>query len=85
MSHDPSEIILIFWDGSQDTLIKHLLLETIIIIINFENSFVAKYICGNRDPSWTENLKVQHYFLKVKTIYKFAKDVTFDECNISNK
>ncbi len=38
VSHDPSEIILIYWFAAQ---------EAFIIIINVENSCAASYFCGN--------------------------------------
>ncbi len=40
VSHDPSEIILIYWFAAQ---------ETFPIIINVENSCAAQYFCGNSD------------------------------------
>ncbi len=40
MSHDPPEIILIWWFGAK---------ETFLIIINAENTWAAKYFCVNRD------------------------------------
>jgi len=38
VSHDPSEIILICWFGAQ---------ETVLFIINVENSCAAEYFCGH--------------------------------------
>ncbi len=40
VSHDPSEIILIYWFAAQ---------ETFLIIINLEKSGAASYFCGNCD------------------------------------
>ncbi len=39
VSHDPSEIWICWFSAK----------ETILIIINVVNSFVALYICGNHD------------------------------------
>ncbi len=56
VSHDPSEIILIYWFTTQ---------ETFLIITNVENSYAAQYFCGNRDIfqySWIELSKEQYVF-----------------------
>ncbi len=43
VSHDPSEIIMIYWFAAQ---------ETFLIIINVENSYAAYYFCGNIFPGF---------------------------------
>ncbi len=59
VSHDPSEIILIYWFPAQ---------ETFLIIINVENSCAGKYFCENHETLsfrilwWTESSKEQHLF-----------------------
>ncbi len=40
VSHDPSEIILIYWFAAR---------ETFLIIINVENSCAAQYFWGNHE------------------------------------
>jgi len=40
VSHDPSEITLIWWSDAQ---------QTVMIIINIENSCAASYFCGNHN------------------------------------
>jgi len=60
VSHDPSEITLIW--GSDDQ-------ETVMIIINFENSCADPYFCGTsyilffRIIWWIESSKEQHLFV----------------------
>ncbi len=44
MSHDPSEIILIYWFAAKETFII-----IIIIIINVENICAASYFCRHSD------------------------------------
>ncbi len=43
VSHDPSEIILIFWFAAQ---------ETFLIVINVEDCCAAQYFCENHDTFW---------------------------------
>jgi len=57
LSHDPAEIILVFWFG-----------ETFLIIINFEKSWAAYFFYGNhlfRIRWLLQSSKEQHSFLKI--------------------
>ncbi len=49
VSHDPSEIILIYWFTAQ---------ETVLIIINVENSCAASYFCRNCDKKKIQNILI---------------------------
>ncbi len=52
VSHDPSEIIIIYWFAAQ---------ETFLIIISVQNSCAASYFCGNRSiySGFFDEYKVQ--------------------------
>ncbi len=68
MSHDPSEITLIWWFAQ----------ETCIIIISAEISSTASYFHGNH-YTWNWNIKIRNiYFTNMK-----AFTVTFDQLNAS--
>ncbi len=68
MSHDPSEITLIWWFAQ----------ETFIIIISAEISSTASYFHGNH-YTWNWNIKIWNiYFTNMK-----AFTVTFDQLNAS--
>jgi len=54
VSHDPSEIILIWWFTAQ---------ETCIIITNVENSGAASCFCGNHDTFFLMILWIEIQFL----------------------
>ncbi len=56
VSHDPSDIILIFRFSAQ---------EGFLIIITVENSCAAQYFCGNSDKNiqeslWNRKFKIQN-------------------------
>ncbi len=57
VSHDPSEIILIYWFASQQTL----------LIYNVEKSCAASYFYGNHDTCFSgffDEQKVQKIYFK---------------------
>ncbi len=56
MSHDPSQISLIYWLAAQ---------ETFLVIITDENSCVASYLCGNGDIESPKN------WIYLKKMYSF--------------
>ncbi len=64
VSHDPSEIILIYWFAAR---------ETFLIIINVENGCAASYFCGNRDAFYfsrffdKQKVKKNRIYLKKKS------------------
>ncbi len=67
VSHDPSEIILIYWSAAQ---------ETIPIIINVENSFAAEWFLWDAwyifPPEFYDYLKVQINSIYLKYTYRFS-------------
>jgi len=69
VSHDPSEIILIWWSPAQ---------ETFLIIINVENRCAASYFCGNHDTFLQDSVKVKELqeSSKEHNLFKIAFFVT---------
>ncbi len=60
VSHDPSEISLIYWLAAQ---------EKILVIITVENCCVASYLCGNGDTESPKN----GIYLKKKLLVHLKK------------
>ncbi len=71
VSHDSSEIILIYWFAAQ---------ETFLIIINVENCCAASYFCGNCDAFyfWGFDMNIDEQKVQKNSIYlKYKSFVSF--------